>query len=59
MRTIDEDGIQVEVVKVEEAKIPKSEFSLSSGFKEVTFGEIIRLAMIGSTGSESEEDSDN
>jgi len=58
MRTIDEDDIQVEVIKVEETQIPTSEFSLAAGFKEVSLGEIIRLALIGSDGVESEEGSD-
>jgi hypothetical protein len=57
MRTIDDLGIMVEVIKVEEQKIARSDFEMPADFKKVGLDELIRLAMIGSAGDDSEDDS--
>lgn len=57
MRTIDDLGIMVEVIKVEEQKIANSEFEMPADFKRAGLDEIIRLAMIGAAGDDKEEDS--
>ena len=57
MRTIDDLGIMVEVIKVEEQKIANSEFEMPADFKRAGLDEIIRLAMIGAAGEDKEEDS--
>lgn len=57
MRSIDDLGIMVEVIKVEEQKIAMSEFEMPADFKQVGLDELIRLAMIGSASDDSEDDS--
>ncbi len=56
MRSIDDLGIMVEVIKVEEQKIALSDFEMPADFKKVGLDELIRLAMIGSAGDDSEDE---